>query len=74
MWEVVTDDQGRQYYWNVVTDEVFWEVPPCEPSKSSLQCRVQERSTDAVHVRTRLSTLDSLEFHERLLFFYPIFK
>ena len=60
MWEVVTDDQGRQYYWNVVTDEVSWEVPPCEPSKSSLQCKVQERSTDAVHVRTRLSTLDGL--------------
>eukprot|EP00966_Prymnesium_polylepis_P163786 3786270-Prymnesium_polylepis.1 len=39
-WEAVEADDGRVYYWNLVTDEVSWSFPPaasdCSSHRSSL--------------------------------------
>ena len=73
MWEAVKDECGREYYWNVETDEVSWGVPsdlvPTDAltETSNIQLPVQphvplpepppQRVND-YHVRARLSVID----------------
>lgn len=44
MWEKVSDNQGREYYWNVETDEVSWEPPLKRKEKTLVKTNIEVKN------------------------------